>query len=155
MRDYAQIRQILPHGAAMVLVDRVEWIDPGRALRAYKAVSGSELCYQHLPAGLPAERYAYPFSLIIESFGQAAVVLWHSRPDTPVSGNSLLMFAAARNCRLESSAYPGDVLRHEVEFERSIGDTGFARGETWAGDRLVATMGSFIAVARPARLLPA
>jgi 3-hydroxyacyl-[acyl-carrier-protein] dehydratase len=155
MRDYAQIRQILPHGAAMVLVDRVDWLEPGRALRAYKAVSGCEPCYHHLPPGLPADRYAYPVSLIIESFGQAALVLWHSMPQSPVSGHSLLMFAAARNCRFEGRVYPGDVLRHEVEFERSIADTGFAKGETWVGDRLIATMGSFIAVARPAQLLPA
>jgi 3-hydroxyacyl-[acyl-carrier-protein] dehydratase len=149
MTDYGQIRQLLPHGAAMMLVDRVEWIEPGRALRALKAVSGSEPCYQHLPPGLPMERYAYPVSLIIESFGQAAVVLWHSVTDTTANGDTLLAFAAARDCRFYGHAYPGDVLRHEVEFEHSISGTGFAKGDIWVGERHIATIGSVIAVMRP------
>lgn len=155
MRDYGDIRSVLPHGPQMVLVDRVEWLDPGRELRALKAVTGSEPCYQHLAAGLPRERYAYPASLIIESFGQAAVLLWASRLGSLRLDGKLLMFAAARNCRLNGRAYPGDVLRHEVRLDRPIADSGFASGETWAGNRRIATMGSVIAVLRPASLLPA
>jgi 3-hydroxyacyl-[acyl-carrier-protein] dehydratase len=155
MRDYGEIRSVLPHGPQMVLVDRVEWLEPGQALRAIKAVTGSEPCYEHLPPGLPRERYAYPASLIIESFGQAAVVLWASKPGALDLAQKVLMFAAARDCRLEGQAFPGDVLRHEVRFERSIADSGFATGETWAGDRRIATMGSVIAVVRPISLLPA
>jgi len=133
----------------MMLVDQVEWLDPGRALRAVKAISGSEPCYQHLPPGLPRERYAYPVSLIIESFGQAAVVLWQSGADAGFTGGeTLLAFAAARDCRFEAHAYPGDILRHEVEFEHAVSGTGFAKGEIWVGDRRIATIGSVIAVRR-------
>lgn len=153
MRDHGEIRRVLPQAAPMVLIDRVEWLDPGRALRAVKAISGSEPCYQHLPAGLPRARYAYPASLVLESFGQAAAVLWHSRSGSLVEGDNVLVFAAAHNCRFHGVAYPGDVLRHEVEFERLIADTGFATGETWVGDRRIATMGSFVAALRPASRL--
>ncbi len=154
MYDFGQIREILPHGPSMVLIDRVERLEPGRALHALKTVSGSEPCYRHLPPGLARECYAYPVSLIVESFGQAAVVLWHSGRDCAGPGAGVLMFAAARDCRFTGQAYPGDVLRHEVEFERSVAGTGFATGTTWVGDRRIATMGSVIAVVRPATLLP-
>ncbi len=155
MLDFGQIRAILPQGTPMVLLDRVEWLEAGRSARAIKAISGSEPCYLELAGGLPAQRYAYPFSLMIESFGQAAAVLWLSQDGGMAGPDDLLMFAAARDCRFHGRAYPGDVLRHEVRLESSVAKTGFATGETWVGDRLIATMGSFIAVVRAAASLPA
>jgi 3-hydroxyacyl-[acyl-carrier-protein] dehydratase len=152
--EYGQIRSILPQAAPMVLVDRVEWLAPGQALRAIKTISGSEPCYQDLPAGLPKRRYAYPVSLMVESFGQAAALLWHSESGGIADADNVLMFAAARDCRFLGHAYPGDVLRHEVRLEGSVARTGFATGETWVGGRQVAAMGSFIAVLRPAAILP-
>jgi 3-hydroxyacyl-[acyl-carrier-protein] dehydratase len=154
MLEYDQIRAILPQGAPMVLLDRVTWIR-GDTLRAVKTVSGSEPCYDHLPAGLPRARYAYPVSLILESFGQAAAVLWHSLTGRLVDEEHVLMFGAALNCAFQSRAYPGDVLCHDVTLERSIADTGFATGTTSVGERRVATMGTFIAVRRPATVLTA
>jgi len=43
--EFGDIRAVLPQAPPMVLVDRVEWLEPGRALRATKAISGSEPCY--------------------------------------------------------------------------------------------------------------
>lgn len=149
MLDYPQIRAILPHGASMVLLDRVDRLVPGRELSAVKAVSGTDPCYAGLPPGLPLARYAYPRSLILESFGQAAAVLWHSTTGACAGPDRLLMFAAARDVRFLAQAYPGDVLRHDVRWEHSVADTGFATGSTWVGGRQIAAMGSFIAVLRP------
>jgi 3-hydroxyacyl-[acyl-carrier-protein] dehydratase len=147
MREFSQIRAMLPQGTPMVLVDRVQ--TDGLAARATKAISGSEPCYLDLPAGLPQRRYAYPRSLMLESFGQAAAVLWLSQSgDLPIR-KGLLMFAAARDCRFYGHAYPGDVLRHEVRLESSVASTGFVSGEIWSGDVRIATVGSFIAVVRP------
>jgi 3-hydroxyacyl-[acyl-carrier-protein] dehydratase len=152
MLEYPDIRAILPQGAPMVLLDRVEWIR-GHTLRAVKAVSGCEPCYEHLPAGLPRARYAYPVSLMLESFGQAAAVLWHATTGRLADDEHVLMFGAARDCVFEGRAYPGDVLCHEVTLESVVADTGFATGTTWVGGRRIATMGSFIAVRRPAGVL--
>jgi 3-hydroxyacyl-[acyl-carrier-protein] dehydratase len=155
MREYADLREILPQAAPMVLLDRVDLVEPGRSLRAYKAVSGSEPCYLDLPAGLPRRRWAYPVSLLLESFGQAAAVLWASRAGRLADDDNVLMFAAARDCVFPGAAYPGDVLRHEVTLDSTVANTGFASGSTWVGDRCVATYGSFVAVVRPASILPA
>jgi 3-hydroxyacyl-[acyl-carrier-protein] dehydratase len=152
MLEYRDIRAILPQGPPAVLLDRVEWIRDG-TLRAVKAISGCEPCYVHLPAGLPPARYAYPWSLMLESFGQAAAVLWHHTTGRLVDDEHVLMFAAARDCVFEGRAYPGDVLCHEVTLENSVADTGFATGTSWVGDRRIATMGSFIAVRRPVAVL--
>jgi 3-hydroxyacyl-[acyl-carrier-protein] dehydratase len=155
MYEFGEIRAILPQGTPMVLIDRVEWMEPGHSARAIKAISGSEPCYLDLPPGLPAQRYAYPPSLMIESFGQAAAVLWLSKEGGMAGPLDTLMFAAARDCRFHGRAYPGDVLRHEVRLESSVAKTGFATGETWVGERRIATMGSFIAVVRAVASLPA
>lgn len=140
---------MLPHAPPMLLVDRVERLEPGRSLCAVKAISGSEPCYQRLGAGLPLHRYAYPTTLILESFAQAVALLWHTRSGSLAGPGRVLMFAAIRDCRFEGAAYPGDVLRHQVALERVIADTAFAGGETWAGDRRVATVGSLVVVLRP------
>ena len=61
------------------------------------------------------------------------------------------MFVGARNYLFEGVARPGDVLRHEVRLESVVADTAFASGETWVGDRRIATIGSLIATRRPVR----
>lgn len=151
---HGHVRMVLPQAGPMVLIDRVEQIEPGRELHAVKAINGSEPCYERLRGGLPERAYAYPVSLLLESFGQAAAVLWHSRHGQLVDDHSLLMFAAVHECRFHGRAYPGDVVRHEVKLERSIANTGFATGESWVDHHRIATMGTFIAAVRPASMLP-
>ncbi|MEU5695833.1 beta-hydroxyacyl-ACP dehydratase [Actinosynnema sp. NPDC020468] len=152
MLDHARIRALLPHRHPMVLLDRVESIEPGVRLIATKAVTVTEPCYRDLPDTAPASAYAYPVSLLLESFGQAAAVLWlHGgrRPD-----GLLPMLAALRDCVLEHPVYPGDVLRHEVLLEHGGEGVSTASGTTRVGDRRVAVMGSFLAVVRPRTDLP-
>ncbi|MGH8880315.1 MAG: 3-hydroxyacyl-ACP dehydratase FabZ family protein, partial [Stackebrandtia sp.] len=97
--DYAGLRRLLAHGWPVLLVDRVLALEPGVCLTAVKAVTGSEPCYRDLPRGLPADRYAYPVALMLESFGQAAAVLWlQTAAVQRKDSDGLLMFAAARNC---------------------------------------------------------
>ncbi|GAA1766913.1 beta-hydroxyacyl-ACP dehydratase [Luedemannella helvata] len=147
--DRAQVRRILPHGPPMVLVDEVEWLDPGQALRAVRTIDAAEPCF----AGLPPGRHAYPVSLMLESFGQAAALLWYSRVGTLAGPDQVLMFAAGRDCRFDGPAYPDEVLRHHVRLDQVVADTAFASGEIYAGERRVATIGSLIAVVRPVAVL--
>ena len=148
MLGHAELRALLPQRWPMLLLDRVEELEPGVRVTAVKAVTGAEPCYQGLPDGLPAGRYAYPFPLLLESFGQACAVLW--RTSTASDPGDVLMFAAARDCVPRAAVYPGDVLRHEARLEHVVPGTAFASGSTWVGDREVATFGSLVAVTRPA-----
>jgi 3-hydroxyacyl-[acyl-carrier-protein] dehydratase len=147
--EYAQIRAILPQGHPMVLVDRVLSLEPHASIVGIKAITASEPCYRDLPGGLALDRYAYPVSLLLESFGQTAAILWlKSVPPVLASPDRLLMFAAARECRISGRAFPGEVLQHRVRLDHIVGDNVFVEGETWVGNRRIAVIGSMLAAAR-------
>jgi 3-hydroxyacyl-[acyl-carrier-protein] dehydratase len=150
MIDYSRIQSILPHVHPMVLVDCVVSLEPGASIIAIKAITGSEPCYKEVPAGLRPERYSFPVSLLLESFGQTAAILWlESSKALNLDANQLIMLVAARNCRIEGRAFPGDVLRHIARLDQIVGDNAFVEGETWVGNQRIATIGSMIAAMRP------
>jgi 3-hydroxyacyl-[acyl-carrier-protein] dehydratase len=144
--DHARIRALLPQRYPLLLVDQVLELQPGSFIRTIKAVTATEPCFAHVCDG---GRHEYPRSLIIESLGQSAALLWLA--DNPVSpaDDRVLMFAGARDFCFEGPAYPGDVLRHDVRLDGVVADTAFASGETWAGRRRIATVSAIIATRRP------
>jgi 3-hydroxyacyl-[acyl-carrier-protein] dehydratase len=161
MCEHAELRRILPQRFPILLLDRILDLRPGRAVTAIKAITGSEPCYCGIPENAPRNRFGYPASLLLESCGQAASVLWlasraqRAGPESgdrgaamPAIDDGVLLFAAARDCVFLSQAYPGDVLRHEVHLDHVLGDNAFAGAETWIGDRRIAIMGSLVAVFR-------
>jgi 3-hydroxyacyl-[acyl-carrier-protein] dehydratase len=149
--DHARIRAILPQRYPLLLVDQVLELQPGSFIRTIKAISGCEPCYAQLEDGAESWRYQYPPSLIIESLGQSAALLWFADHEIAPDDDRTLMFAGARDFRFEGSAYPGDVLRHDVRLDAVVADTAFASGETWAGGRRIATVSTMIATRRPVR----
>lgn len=152
MREHADIRAILPQRFPLLLVDQVIGLRPGKSITTIKAITGTDPCYADLPDGADPWRYDYPSSLIVESFGQSAALLWlGGQPAADAADDSVLMFIGARDFRFEGSARPGDVLRHEVELESVLAGTAFASGQTWVGDRRIATVSQLIATQRPAR----
>jgi 3-hydroxyacyl-[acyl-carrier-protein] dehydratase len=152
MREHGDVRAVLPQRYPMLLVDRVLELCAGRFIRTVKAVTGGEPCYAALPEGAQPWRYGYPSSLIVESLGQSAALLWFAgrddREHLPDDGRTL-MFVGARDVRFEGTVLPGDVLRHEILLDSVIADTAFASGETWVGERRVASAACLIATRRP------
>ena len=149
--DAARIRALLPQRHPLLLVDRV-LTRTGNRIETIKAITATEPCYAGLGDDATIDDYAYPASLLIESFGQSAALLWLEGPPT---ADQMLVFAGARDYVVEGHAYPGDVVRHVVHLERVVADTAFATGESWAGDRRIATVGSLIAARRPAATVTA
>jgi len=154
MLEHKDVREILPQRYPLLLVDRVLELQPGRSIRTIKAISGTEPCFDGLPEGAERWRFAYPRSLMIESFGQSAALLWLDGRRAPALDDRTLMFAAARGLQFSDFAYPGDVLRHEVRLDSVVADTAFASGETWVGDRRVATIATLIATRRRVAIGP-
>ncbi|MEV8476460.1 beta-hydroxyacyl-ACP dehydratase [Streptomyces sp. NPDC051173] len=150
---YAQLLALLPVRHPMVLVDRVTDFVRGCTIETTKAVTGSEPCYQGMADGLPAERYAYPRSMILESFGQSAALLWLGSHGPDTEEDSLPMVGRLRNCAFTGSVFPGDVIRHRVWVERLVEDGAFMTGESRVGDQVLLTVGSLIAVARPTAMI--
>ncbi len=146
--DSAAIRTGLPHGHPMLLVDRVVSLEAGKSIVAIKAVSGTEPCYRDLPRDLPPEGYAYPTSLMLESFGQAAAVLWIETAGGRKHPDDLVILTSARKCRIDGHAYPGDTLTHVARIDNVVGDTVLVEGDIWVGERRVATIESMMASIR-------
>lgn len=143
--DRSAIVRVLPHRPPILLLDRVDELVPGERLVASRTISADEPCYR----GLSCLAHAYPVPLVLESFAQAAAVLWSLSDGEPAAGDQLPLLAGLRDCRFSSAAFPGDVLRHVVRFGHRKSDAAYGMGETWVGDRRIATMGRFLAVRRP------
>ncbi|GAA1954430.1 beta-hydroxyacyl-ACP dehydratase [Amycolatopsis minnesotensis] len=147
--DHRGVRGKLPQRHPLLLVDQVVELRAGESIRTRKAISGTEPCYRALPDDAAPESYAYPLSLLVESLGQSAALLWLEGQGEAVDESSALLFTGARGLRMLGAAYPGDVLEHTVELENVIAETVFARGVSRVGDRTVLTAESLIAARRP------
>ena len=152
--SHASVRALLPHAHPMRLVDRIVALERGASITAIKAVTATEPCYRHLSADAAADGYAYPATLMLESFGQAAAVLALQSAGVRACGaDDVIILAGIRDCQIDGNAYPGDVMRHVARLGYAAGDTMIVDGETWIDDRRIAVIGSMIAAVRPAASL--
>jgi 3-hydroxyacyl-[acyl-carrier-protein] dehydratase len=149
MHDQVFIREVLPHRHPILLVDRVDEIVHFESLTAVKAVTGSEPCYAGMAETARGKDFAYPASLILESFCQAGAFLWLA--SMRAVGRRLdgrLVFALAKDVAFHLPVYPGDTLCHELRMDRVVGDNAFLSGRIWVGDLVVAEVGSLAAAIR-------
>ncbi|MDG4831711.1 beta-hydroxyacyl-ACP dehydratase [Solwaraspora sp. WMMD1047] len=147
--NIADIRALLPHRYPMLLVDQVHDVQPGEWLVASKAVTANEPCYAGLPEG--ATDHAYPASLLIESWCQAAGVLTVlGRPNPDVLTGQVTLFAAIADLELVAPVWPGDVLRHRVLAQKIVSDAAVLEGESTVDGRQVLRVGRIIIALRPA-----
>lgn len=132
MREYADLHALLPHRHPILLVDRVVAVEPGARIETCKTISGSEPCYSGAPRG-----YGYPPTLLLESFVQSAALLWAislrdtgtDRLDGP-DGEWTLVLGAVRDAEFHTTAYPGDVVRHVVRLEQTVGSNAVLTGHS-------------------------
>ena len=106
-----QVMAALPHRYPMLLVDRVESLDPEKGIVAIKAVTINESFFMgHFPA-----RPIMPGVLIVEALAQAAGVLAIEALGLAGSGK-LVYFMAIDGAKFRQPVEPGVLLRLEVEF---------------------------------------
>lgn len=134
----------------MLLIDAVCALEPNTSIIARKCVTGSEACYAGVADNAPLPSFAYPPSLIVESFGQAGALLWLASAP-PGQSQGVLMFASARDIFFESDAFPGDTLEHHVHLERAIADSVIFSGETRVETRRIARFDWLMAAIRSAQ----
>src|SRR6476661_1915835 len=109
--DVRQVMAALPHRYPMLLVDRVESLDPDKGITAIKAVTINESFFQgHFPG-----RPIMPGVLIVEALAQAAGVLAVESLGLAGSGK-LVYFMAIEGAKFRQPVEPGVLLRLEVEF---------------------------------------
>ena len=109
--DIKRVMAALPHRYPMLLVDRVESLDPEKGIVAIKAVTINEPFFQgHFPG-----RPIMPGVLIVEALAQAAGVLAVESLGLAGSGK-LVYFMAIEGAKFRQPVEPGVLLKLEVEF---------------------------------------
>ena len=109
--DIRRVMAALPHRYPMLLVDRVESLDPEKGIVAIKAVSINEAFFQgHFPG-----RPIMPGVLQVEALAQAAGVLAVESLGLAGSGK-LVYFMSIDGVKFRKPVEPGVLLRLEVEF---------------------------------------
>lgn len=153
--DAASIRRVLPHRFPVLLLDRATLARADQrkpALVAQKAVTLAEPCYGS--AGIEPTTFAYPATLVAESFCQACGVLKAASAPAGEAPDPSKVPVLARLVKLTfvGEALPGEVLEHRVTLAaRTPGGAVFS-GETVAGGRLIMTAERVVAATaqRPA-----
>lgn len=109
--DVRRVMAALPHRYPMLLVDRVESLEPDKRIVALKAVTINEDFFQgHFPG-----RPIMPGVLIVEALAQAAGVLAVESLGLANSGK-LVYFMGIEGAKFRTPVEPGVLLRLEVEF---------------------------------------
>ena len=109
--DIKRVMAALPHRYPMLLVDRIESLDPDKGITAIKAVTINEPFFQgHFPA-----RPIMPGVLIVEALAQTAGVLAVEALGLAGSGK-LVYFMAIEGAKFRQPVEPGVLLKLEVEF---------------------------------------
>ena len=114
--DIKRVMAALPHRYPMLLVDRVESLDPEKGIVAIKAVTINEPFFQgHFPG-----RPIMPGVLIVEALAQAAGVLAVEALGLAGSGK-LVYFMAIDSAKFRRPVEPGVLLRIEVDLVQDRG----------------------------------
>ena len=111
-----ELRKLLPQRYPLLLVDAIVELEPTKSVTAIKCITCNEPCYQGVEDSERVEAYAYPESLIIESFSQSVAPLlqgvWEAKGN---SSEHVVMFGSMSKITFLESVFPGDTLRHHAE----------------------------------------
>jgi len=135
-----QIMEILPHRYPMLLVDRVEELEPGKRAVGYKNVTMNEQIFQGHYPGKPI----MPGVLMVEALAQlggvAILSLYKYKGKKPILG-------AIKNAKFRRMVVPGDVLKLEIEIVKVKGPAGIGKGTaTVNGEKAVEAEITFMIV---------
>ncbi|GGW82028.1 3-hydroxyacyl-[acyl-carrier-protein] dehydratase FabZ [Streptomyces lucensis JCM 4490] len=148
-----EVRRALPHRFPMLMVDRVLELVPGERIVAVKAITCNEPCYQRLGEDAGPQEFAYPPSLLVESWGQAAGLLALHGSEEALAGDQVMLAGAMSGVTFHRAALPGDVLEHRVQLFRALSDTVIFDGHTTIDGEPAVTFTRMVMAFRPGDLL--
>jgi 3-hydroxyacyl-[acyl-carrier-protein] dehydratase len=142
--DIRRVMAALPHRYPMLLVDRVESLDPDKGISAIKAVTINEPFFQgHFPG-----RPIMPGVLIVEALAQAAGVLAVEAFGLAGTGK-LVYFMAIEGAKFRAPVEPGVLLRLDVEFVQKRASVCKFAGRASVDGKLVAEASFTAMIADP------
>ena len=153
VRRHHQIKALLPHRYPMLLVDAVTELRPGESIRAIKAVTFGEAAYAAI-SNRAATALGYPTSLVIESFCQAAGILFMETSGASYARERhVLLFGALMGCRVRGAARPGDLLTHYARITKTLSDSAVFGGHVEVDGRTILTLEHVVMAVRDRAVL--
>ena len=137
MINVVDIQKILPHRFPFLLIDRVEEMEAGKHVKAYKNVTIGEQIFQgHFP-GHPI----YPGVMIIEGMAQAGGVLAFMSMNNDEQKNTeekVVYFMSIDRAKFRMPVTPGDKLVYNLEVLKHKGNIWVLDAKAYVDDKLVA-----------------
>lgn len=124
----AEIKKILPHRYPLLLIDRVEELEPGKSARALRCVTEHEALF----AG--QELAVLPETLIIESLAQTGACALLTLPEFV---GKTAYFGGIKAAEFMRPVYPGDVLELEVKLEKIKSSIGSGKATSKVAGQVV------------------
>src|SRR5699024_9782624 len=115
--DSTQIQEIIPHRYPMLLIDRIEELEPGKRAVSLRNVTAHEEVFQgHFP-GNPV----MPGVLIVEAMAQTGAVALLSLDEFK---GKTAYFGGIKSAKFRKVVRPGDQMIIEVVLEKIRGSVG-------------------------------
>jgi 3-hydroxyacyl-[acyl-carrier-protein] dehydratase len=151
MLSHRQIKALLPHRYPMLLVDQITGLRKWTEVVGTKPVSGTEACYANMADSNDVRDYAYPCSLILESFGQVGGVLVNLKRTESQRPSDVIMLASGVTAfHFFGEVYPGDTMVHRLVLDKDLDDFAVLSGEMTVNGRKLAQAEAMIVAYRPA-----
>ena len=135
--DILKIQEILPHRFPFLLIDRVEKIEKGKTIEAYKNITIGEQVFQgHFPK-LPI----YPGVMIIEGMAQAGGVLAFEsmkKSEQEDTKDKVVFFMSIDKAKFRKPVVPGDKLDYRLSVIKNRGSIWILDGKSYVNSELVA-----------------
>lgn len=129
--DIREILKILPHRYPFLLVDKVEKLEPGKKIIAYKNVTINDYFFQgHFPS-----EPVMPGVLIIEALAQTGAIAVLSLEEFK---GRIPYFAGINKARFRKKVVPGDTLKLVVEMVKLRGSAGLGKGKAYVKEQKAA-----------------
>ena len=132
MFDINEIKNILPHRYPLLLVDRIEKLDPGEKVVGIKNVTINEEFFQGHYPGHPI----MPGVLIVEAMAQVSGFLMKNTIENPE--NKIPYFAGIDKAKFRQPVKPGDQLRIEADVIRLRNSVSKISAKAYVEDKLAA-----------------
>ncbi|HKL78984.1 MAG TPA: 3-hydroxyacyl-ACP dehydratase FabZ [Mobilitalea sp.] len=129
MLNIDEIQKILPHRPPMLLVDRVDELEPGKHAVGRKCVSMNEPFFVgHFP-----EKAVMPGVIILEALAQTGALVMLTLAKNV---GKLVYFAAMDKVKFKRQVVPGDVLKLDVEIIKNKGSFGVGTAIAYVEDQI-------------------
>jgi len=148
---YEGVKKILRQRFPILLVDKVTELKLHSSLTAIKSVTRNDPCFTLLKDDTRWQDICYPYCLIIESFCQAAGMLYVlSYNKVDIAANEFIVFGSISNFRFHEPVFPGDTMVHRPRLDRGLEGSAIFSGEVWVEDKLVADVDRVVVAFRQA-----